>query len=124
MRFAQAYRADVKSLADASGRGIDGSSVEKETGAGAAVVPYSQGGMEMARFGDRTAVESGIDGAEAQDLSFGSAGSGSVYIRAAVAQAGIHVIPQFLSGWAAVEDEAGLGVDPIQGTAQLAGQGR
>jgi hypothetical protein len=124
LRFAQALRVRVERLADASGCGICGSRIEEETGAGAAVVPHSQGGMEMAGFDHRAAVESGVDGAEAQDLGFGTAGSGPVYIRAAVAQAGIHVIPQLLSVWAAVEDEAGLGVYPIQSTAQLAGEGR
>jgi hypothetical protein len=124
LRLAQALRVHIKSLADAAGRGVDGSRVEEETGAGAAVIPYSQGGMEMAKFDHRTAVESGIEGTEAQDLGLGTAGGGSVYIGAAMAQTGITIVPQLLCGWAAAEDEAALGVDPVQSAAQVAGQGR
>ena len=76
--LAQALRVHIKSLGDAAGRGVDGSRVEEETGAGAAVIPYSQGGIEMAKFDHRAAVESGIEGTEAQDLGFGTAGGGSV----------------------------------------------
>jgi len=124
LRFAEALRAHIQSLADASGRGINGSRVEEETGAGTAVIPDSQSGIEMANFDYRVRVESGIDGTEAQDLGFGAAGGGSVNIGAAIAQARIAIVPQFLSGWAAVEDEAALGLNPVQGMAQFAGQGR
>ena len=78
--------------------------------------------MEVARFDEPAGVESGVDRAEAQDLSFGAAGGGSAYIGGPVAQAGIEVVPQLLCGWAAREDEVGLGVDPLQSTAQLAGR--
>ena len=76
LRFAEALRAHIQSLADASGRGINGSRVEEETGAGTAVIPDSQSGIEMANFDYRVRVESGIDGTEAQDLGIGAAGGG------------------------------------------------
>ena len=78
----------------------------------------------MAKFDHRAGVESGIEGTEAQDLGFGTAGGGSIYIGAAMAQTGITIVPQLLCGWAAAEDEAALGVDPVQSAAQVAGQGR
>ena len=119
----QTFRCSVEGLADAPGGGIDGSGVEEETGTRLAVVPYGQGGVEMAGFDEGAAIEGGVDGAEAQNLSFGAAGGGAVYVWAALAQARIAIIPQLSSGCGAVEDERGLAVHPVEGTAQLAGQG-
>ena len=54
---AQAFRGDVKGLADAAGRGVDGCGVEEETSAGETVVPYGQGGIEMAGIDERAAIK-------------------------------------------------------------------
>ena len=47
----------------------------------------------MVDFDLRAGVEGGVDGTEAQDLGFGAAGGGSVYVGAALAQRGITVVP-------------------------------
>jgi hypothetical protein len=47
-----------------------------------AVVPYCQGGLEMAGIDDRAAVKGGIDSAEAEDLGFRTAGGGAVCVLA------------------------------------------
>ena len=78
-------RGDVEGLADALGGGIDGRGVEEEAGTGSTVVPYGQGGLEMADFDGGAAIQGGVDGTEAQNLSFGTAGGGTVCVRAALA---------------------------------------
>jgi hypothetical protein len=77
----QSFRGSVEGLADALGGGIDWRDVEEEAGAGQAVVPYGQGGLEMAGFDEGAAIEGGVDGAETQDLRFCAAGGGAVYVR-------------------------------------------
>ena len=43
---------------------------------------------EMASFDDGAAIESGVDGAEAENLGFGAAGGCAVHVRTALAQCG------------------------------------
>src|ERR1700683_3476727 len=113
--FSQSFRGSVEGLADALGGRIDGSGVEEETGAGQAVVPYGQGGLEVAGFDEGAAIEGGVDGAEAQNLCFSAAGGGTVYVCAALTQGRIAIIPQLASGWGAAEDDPGLAVHPVEG---------
>lgn len=112
--FAQALRVHIEGLADTAGRRIDRGGVEEETGAGAAVIPDGQGGLKMADVDFRAGVEGSIDCAEAQDVGFGAAGGGSVYVGAALTQGGITIVPQLLRSFAAAEDEAGLNVNPFE----------
>ena len=81
----QASRSDVEGLDDAPSGGIDGSGVEEEAGTGTAVVPHGQGGVKMASVDEGAAIECGVDGAKAQDLSFGAARGGTECILATVA---------------------------------------
>jgi hypothetical protein len=120
---AQALGVHVERLADAARRGIDGCGVEEEAGAVAAVVPDGQRGVKMAGLDEQVAIEGGVDSTEAQNLRFGAAGGGAVYVGPSLAQLSIVIVPHFLSLWVAVEDDAGLAVDPVQSTAQLPGQG-
>ncbi len=89
----QALGIYIEGLADAACGGIAGSSVEEQARTVAAVVPHSQCGLEMAGVDHRTAVERGVDGAEAQDLSFGAAGGGAEGVLASLAQDIVAVIP-------------------------------
>jgi hypothetical protein len=54
---AQAFRGDVEGLADATGRGLGGGGVEEEADGGETVVPYGQGGLEMAGLDERAATD-------------------------------------------------------------------
>ena len=78
LTFGQAFRSGVEGFADAPGGGIDGGNVEEEAGAGLAVVPHGQGGVEMGGFHDGAAIEGGVNGAEAENLGFGAAGGCAV----------------------------------------------
>ncbi len=120
---AQALGVHVKGLADAASGWIDGCGVEEKAGTGAAVVPHGQSSLKMAGLDAQAAIQGGVDGTEAQHLSFGAAGGGAVYVRAPLTQMAIVMVPHFLSLWTALEDSRGLGVDPVQCTAQLPGQG-
>ena len=80
LTFGQPFPSRDEGLADAPGSRIYGSDVEKEVCAGLTVVPYGQGGVEMTGFDEGAAIEGGVDGAEAQDLGFGAAGGGAVYV--------------------------------------------
>jgi hypothetical protein len=77
----------------------------------------------MAGLDERAAIKGGVDGAETQDLGFGAAGGGSVYVRAALAQGRVAIIPQLSRGWGAGEEDFILAVHPVEGAAQLAGHG-
>ncbi len=88
-----------------------GSGVEEEAGAGLAVIPYRQGGLEMGGFDEGAAIESGVDGTEAQNLGFG----------AALAQDRIAFMPELPGGFGAAEVD--LTLRPVEGAAQLTGYG-
>ena len=70
---------------------------------------------------DGAGVESGVDGAEAQDLGFGAAGGGSVEIGAGLAQDGVALMPKLASGFIAGKTDFCCGAGPLEGAAQLAG---
>ena len=89
----QASGAGVESLTDALSRGIDGRDVEEEAGAGQAVIPDGQGGVEMAGLDDGAGIEGRVEGAEAQDLGLSAAGGGAVDVGMALAQGRIAIIP-------------------------------
>ena len=123
LTFGQAFRGGVEGFADAPGGGIDGGDVEEETGAGLAVIPHGQGGVEMGGVDDGAAIEGGVDGAEAENLGFGAAGGCAVHVRTALAQGRIAILPQLSRGWGAAELDFSLALRPVEGAAQLAGQG-
>jgi hypothetical protein len=77
----------------------------------------------MGGFDDGAAIEGGVDGTEAENLRFGTAGGGAVHVRTAMAQGGIAILPQLSRGWGAAEEDSGLALRPVEGAAQLAGQG-
>jgi len=114
---AETVRAEVKGLADAPGGGIDGCGVEEEAGAGETVIPYRQGGLDVAGIYEGVAIKGGIDGAEAEDLSFGAAGGGTVGVPATLAQGIVALVPELACGRGAREEEFVLVSHPIEGTA-------
>jgi hypothetical protein len=87
--------------------------VSRRGGHRAAVIPHGQSGLKMAGFDGQAAIEGSVDGTEAQNLSFGPAGGGAVYVRTPLTQMRIVMVPCFLSLWVAMEDDRGLGVDPV-----------
>ena len=75
------------------------------------VIPYRQGGLEMGEFDAGAAIESGVDGAEAQNLGFG----------AALGQVRIAFMPELIGGFSAAD--FALTSRPVEGMAQLTGYG-
>jgi hypothetical protein len=123
LAFGQPFRVRVEGFADAPGSGVDGSGVEEEACTGLAVIPDGHCGVEMGGFDEGAAIEGSVDGAEAENLRFGTAGGGAVHVRTALAHGGIAILPQLARGWGAVEEDSGLALRPFEGAAQLAGQG-
>jgi len=99
---------------------VDGSGVEEETGAGLTIFPYGQGCLEMGGFDEGAAIECGVDGTEAENLGFGTAGGGSVQAGAALAKVRIAFMPELACVGAADEDFA-LTLRPAEGALQLMG---
>ncbi len=73
--------------------GSMGAVVEEKASAGAAVVPYSQGGLEVAGIDERGAIQGRVDGAQAKDLGFGAAGGGAECVLATLAQGNVAIVP-------------------------------
>jgi hypothetical protein len=73
---------------------------------------------------DRGAVEGGIDGAETQDLGFGTAGGRAVMAGADLAQGGVAFLPKSACSVVAAKEDFGFTAGPIEGAAQFAGDGR
>ena len=84
---------DVKRLADALRGGVDGGGVEEKASTDAAVIPYRQGGPEVAGIDERGAIKGRVDGAQAKDLGFGAAGGGAKCVLATLAQGDVAIIP-------------------------------
>ena len=110
-------------FADAVGDGIAGGHAEKQGGAGVAVVPYGEGGLEMRQADDGGGVKGGVDGAEAQYLSLGAAGGGAAQARPDLAQDGIAVVPEIAGRSITVEENFGSRGGPVESVAELAGNG-
>ncbi len=87
------------------------------------VIPHGQSGLEMGGFDEGVAIESGVDGTEAQNLRFGAAGGGFVHVRTALAQEGIAFIPELASGFGAAEEDLAVALGPVESVAQLPGYG-
>ncbi len=68
-----------------------------------------------------TAVENGVDGAEAQNLSFRPAGSGAVETGTDLAQGGIALVPEVSRLHVAGKAHAALVVRPIESVAKFSG---
>jgi hypothetical protein len=72
--FRQSFGGCVESLANTVGNRVTGGIAEEKGSAGEAVIPNGEGSLEMGQADDGARVESSLDGAEAQDLCFRSAG--------------------------------------------------
>ena len=46
-----------------------------------AVIPDGHWGVKMGGFDEGAAIEGGVDGTEAENLGFGTAGGGAVHVR-------------------------------------------
>ena len=88
LRLRQSVAGGVNGFADAVGDGISGGHAEEEGGAGVAVVPYGEGSLEVRQGDDRGGIERRVDGAETQDLGFGTTGGGAAHTGPELAQAG------------------------------------
>ena len=77
----------------------------------------------MGGFDEGAAIESGVDGAEAENLGFGAAGGGSVYFGAALAQDRIAFMPELPGDVGAVEVDFAVALRPVEGAAQFTGYG-
>ena len=111
----------IDGFTDTVGGGISGDGAEEEGGAGGAVLPYGKGSLEMGQRDDGAAVEGGVDGAETQDLGFGTAGGGAVEAGTNLAQGGVAIPPKLARSFIAAKEDAGCAAGPIDGTAQFAG---
>ena len=100
-----------------------GSGVEEEVGAGLTVIPYGQGGLEMDGFDAGAAIESGVDGAEAQNLGFGPTGGGAILARMDLAQDRVNVVPK-ISRLVVADEVEGLRIAyPVESAAEFGGKG-
>ena len=110
-------------FADTVGDGVPGGHAEEVGGTGVAVIPHGEGSLEMGQADDGGGVESGVDGAEAQDLGFGAAGGGAAQARTELAQGGIAILPELAGRVVATEEDFGSGGCPVERAAQFAGDG-
>ena len=82
----EAVGLSLQSLADAIGNGVSDAVTEEGGGGVGTVVPQGEGSLEVRQADDGAAVESSVDGAEAQHLCFAATGGGTVEARAVLAQ--------------------------------------
>ena len=119
----EAVGRSLQSLADAIGNGVSDTDTEEGGGGVGTVVPQGEGSLEVGQPDDRAAVESGVEGAEAQHLCFGTAGGCAVETRAVLAQGRVVVVPEFACGLVAAKEDFGLALCPLDGTPEAAGDG-
>jgi hypothetical protein len=117
----QSVGGGVEGLTDTVGSGVTGAGAEEEGGTRRAVLPYFEGGVEMGRLDDGTAVESCVDGAEAQNLGFGAAGGCAVEARTGLAQGGVAIVPKLSRGFIAAKKDLRCAVSPFESATQFAG---
>ena len=86
-----------------------------------AVVPHGESGLQMRQRDGGAAVENSVDGAEAQNLSFGPAGSGAVEAGTDLAQGGVAFAPEVSRLIVAGKAHAPCIVRPIESAAQFGG---
>jgi hypothetical protein len=68
----------------------------------------------MSRLNDGTAVQSCVNGAEAQDLGFCAAGGGAVEARTGLAQGGVAIVPKLSRGFIAAKEDLRCAASPIE----------
>src|SRR3984885_13812048 len=88
----------LKSLEDAIGDGVCDTGTEKGAGRAGTVVPEGEGCLKVGQLDDGAAVESGVEGAQAEYLSFGTTGGGGAETGTGLTQDGEVVVPKFGSG--------------------------
>ena len=113
----------LKSLEDAIGDGVCDRGTEEGAGRMGTVVPEGEGGLKVGQLDDGAAVESGVEGAQAQYLSFGPTGGGGVESGTGPTQDGVVVVPKFCGGRVAGKAELALALYPLDGQAETAGDG-
>ena len=77
----------------------------------------------MRQADDRGGIEGGVNGAEAQDLSLGTAGSGTAQAGPELAQDRIAVVPEFTGGRITAEEDFRSRSGPVKSAAEVAGDG-
>jgi len=75
----------------------------------------------MGQGDDGAAIESSIDGAEAQDLGFGPAGGGAIKARTGLAQGGVTLAPNLARCLVAAEEDFVFATRPFECAAEFAG---
>jgi hypothetical protein len=116
----QSVRGGVEGLLDTVSGVVAGGGAEEESGTGRTVVPYGEGSLEMGYADDGSAVERGVDGAEAQDLCFGAAGGSTVETEMDLAQYFVAILPKLASGVIAFKENIGGAAGPVDSAAQFA----
>ena len=113
----------VDGFEDTVGGVVASRCAEEGGGACGAIVPHGEGSLKVRQPDDGAAVEDRVYGAEAQNLGFGSTGSGAVEARTDLAQGRVALVPQ--SSRLVVADEAdGVRIgDPIESAAEFGGDG-
>src|ERR1700722_5930123 len=102
---------------DTVGDGVSGGHAEEEGGTGVAVIPNGEGSLEMWEADDGGGVQGGVNGTEAQDVSFGTAGGGAMQAGLELAQGGVAVLPEFAGRGVATKENFGSGGSPFESAA-------
>src|ERR1700761_6813094 len=87
------------------------------------VVPEGEGCLKVGQLDDWAAVESGVEGAQAEYLSFGTTGGSGAESGMGLAQDGVVVIPKFGGVQVTGKAEFALALYPLDGQAETAGAG-
>src|ERR1700752_1306774 len=101
----QALGADIQRLADALSGGVDGSGVEENASTGATVIPYSEGGLEVAGIDETGAIQGRVNSTQAKDLGFSAAGGGAICVLAPLTQGSVAIVPELACVRGAREEE-------------------
>ena len=113
----------LKSLEDAIGDGVCDRGTEEGAGRIGTVVPEGEGCLKVGQLDDGAAVESGVEGAQAEYLSFGTTGGGGAESGMGLTQDGVVVVPKFGGGRVASKAEFALALYPLDGQAETARDG-
>ena len=110
----EAVGRSLESLVDAIGNGVADAAAEEGGGGDGTVVPEGKGSLEMGQLDDRAAVESSVEGTEAQYLRFGTAGSCAPETWTVLAQGRVVVVPEFACGMVAAKEDLPSGLGPTR----------
>ena len=113
----------LKSLEDAIGDGVSDAGAEEGGGGVGTVVPHGEGRLKVRQADEGAAVESGVDGAEAQHLCFAATGGGAVKASAVLAQGCVVAVPEFACGRVAAKEDFGLALCPLDGAPEAGRDG-